>query len=181
MHGDGVHFRLLPQAGGGRGGEEDSQGGIQTRHENPGRLGGKHIDSEKKYYIADPGLKNAREHFRQNDLSHIMENIIYNELRCRGYDVDVGSLYRTESEDGKRKRIGCEVDFVANRGNTRVYIQSAYHMDVDVQKREKRPYLSMKDSFRKIIISMDGKDGRYDEDGVESISLIGFLMDPDSI
>ena len=73
------------------------------------------------------------------------------------------------------------MDFVANRGNTRVYIQSAYHMDVDVQKREKRPYLSMKDSFRKIIISMDGKDGRYDEDGVESISLIGFLMDPDSI
>lgn len=143
--------------------------------------GRKHIDSEKKYYIADPGLKNAREHFRQNDSSHIMENVIYNELRCRGYDVDVGFLYRTESEDGKRKRIGCEVDFVANRGNTRIYIQSAYHMDVDVQKREKRPYLSMKDSFRKIIISMDGKDGRYDEDGVESISLIGFLMDPDSI
>ena len=73
------------------------------------------------------------------------------------------------------------MDFVANRGNTRVYIQSAYHMDADVQKREKRPYLSMNDSFMKIIISMDGKDGRYDEDGVESISLIGFLMDPDSI
>ena len=143
--------------------------------------GRKHIDSEKKYYIADPGLKNAREHFRQNDTSHIMENIIYNELRCRGYDVDVGTIYRTQSEDGKRKRIGCEVDFVANRGNTRIYIQSTYRMDGDVQKREKRPYLSMKDSFRKIIISMDGKDGRYDEDGVESISLIGFLMDPDCI
>lgn len=143
--------------------------------------GRKHIDSEKKYYIADPGLKNAREHFRQDDVPHIMENIIYNELRCRGYDVDVGSLYMTESNDGKRRRIGCEVDFVANRGNTRVYIQSAYHMEEDVQKREKRPYLSMKDSFRKVIITMDGRGGRYDEDGIERIGLIEFLMDPSSI
>ncbi len=143
--------------------------------------GRKHIDSEKKYYIADSGLKNAREHFRQNDASHIMENLIYNELRCRGYDVDVGTIYRTESEDGKRKRVGSEVDFVANCGNTRIYIQSAYHMNDDVQKREKRPYLSMKDSFRKVIITMDGGSGRYDEDGIEWIGLIEFLMDPNSI
>ncbi|AGI47742.1 hypothetical protein TALC_00746 [Thermoplasmatales archaeon BRNA1] len=110
-----------------------------------------------------------------------MENVIYNELRCRGYDVDVGTIYRTKSEDGKRKRIGSEVDFVANRGNTRIYIQSAYTLDGDVQTREKRPYLSMKDSFRKIIITMDGRSGRYDEDGIERIGLMEFLMGPDSI
>ena len=143
--------------------------------------GRKHIDSEKKYYIADSGLKNAREHFRQNDTTHIMENIIYNELRCRGYDVDVGSVYRTRTSDGKRKRIGCEVDFVANRGNDRVYIQSSYRMDEDVEKRERRPYLSIKDSFRKIVITMDGGKRRYDEDGIERIGLIEFLMDPESV
>ncbi|KUE73041.1 hypothetical protein AUQ37_04055 [Candidatus Methanomethylophilus sp. 1R26] len=143
--------------------------------------GRKHIDSEKKYYIADVGLKNAREHFRQNDRSHIMENIIYNELRCRGYDVDVGSLYRTESGSSGRRRIGCEVDFVANRGNERVYIQSAYSIDGEAELREKRPYLSIRDSFRKIIITMDGGKGRYDEDGIERIGLIEFLTDPESV
>lgn len=143
--------------------------------------GRKHIDSEKKYYIADIGLKNAREHFRQNETSHIMENVIYNELRCRGYDVDVGSLYRTVSEGDRRRRIGCEVDFVANRGNTRVYIQSAYRMDGAVEEREKRPYLSMRDSFRKIIITMDGGRRRFDEDGIERMGLIEFLTDPDSV
>ena len=143
--------------------------------------GRKHIDTEKKYYVADVGLKNAREHFRQDDASHIMENIIYNELRCRGYDVDIGTFYRTESDKGKRKRISCEVDFVANRGNNKVYIQSAYRLDGDVVKREKRPYLSLKDSFRKIIITMDGRGMRYDEDGIERIGLIEFLMDPESI
>ena len=143
--------------------------------------GRKHIDAEKKYYISDVGLKNAREHFRQNESSHIMENIIYNELRCRGYDVDVGTVYTTKKEDGKRKRIGCEVDFVANRGNDRVYIQSTYQMDEDkVRQREKRPYLSVKDSFRKVIITMDGRHSRFDEDGVEHIGLIDFLLDPHS-
>ena len=143
--------------------------------------GRKYIDAEKKYYISDVGLKNAREHFRQNESSHIMENIIYNELRCRGYDVDVGTVYTTKKEDGKRKRIGCEVDFVANRGNDRVYIQSTYRMDEDkVRQREKRPYLSVKDSFRKVIITMDGRHSRFDEDGVEHIGLIDFLLDPHS-
>ena len=143
--------------------------------------GRKHIDSEKKYYIADIGLKNAREHFRQNDTSHIMENLIFNELRCRGFDVDVGAIYTSQSSEGKRKRIGSEVDFVANRGNNRIYIQSAYHLEGAVQEREKRPYLSIRDSFRKIIITMDGREGRYDEDGIERIGLIEFLMNPSSI
>ena len=143
--------------------------------------GRKHIDSEKKYYIADSGLKNAKEHFRQNDSTHIMENIIYNELRCRGYDVDIGTIYKTQTSSGKRKRISYEVDFVANRGNDRVYIQSAYRMDEDVEKREKRPYLSMKDSFRKIIITMNGGKKRYDADGIERIGLIEFLMDSESV
>ena len=144
--------------------------------------GRKHIDSEKKYYVADIGLKNAREHFRQDDGPHIMENLIYCELRCRGYDVDVGSLYTTETDQGRRRRIGCEVDFVANRGNERIYIQSVYSMGrEDVRLREKRPYLCIKDSFRKVIITLDGKGRRYDEDGIERIGLIDFLMDPDCI
>lgn len=143
--------------------------------------GRKYIDSDKKYYISDVGLKNAKEHFRQNDVSHIMENIIYNELRCRGYDVDVGSLYRSLSDGNGRRRIACEIDFVANRGNMRVYIQSAYHTEGYVDDREKRPYLAMKDSFRKVIITMDGGKGRYDEDGIERMGLTEFLMDPNSI
>ncbi len=111
-----------------------------------------------------------------------MENIIYNELRTRGFDVDIGSVYRTESDGGKRKRIGCEVDFVANRGNNRVYIQSAYRIDgEEVWNRERRPYLSLKDSFRKIIITMDGRGRRCDEDGIVRMGLIEFLMDPESI
>lgn len=143
--------------------------------------GRKYIDSDKKYYISDVGLKNAKEHFRQNDASHVMENMIYNELRCRGYDVDVGSLYRSLSDGNGRRRIACEIDFVANRGNMRVYIQSAYHTEGSVDDREKRPYLAMKDSFRKIIITMDGGKGRYDEDGIERMGLTEFLMDPNSI
>lgn len=143
--------------------------------------GRKYIDSDKKYYISDVGLKNAKEHFRQNDASHIMENIIYNELRCRGYDVDVGSLYRSLSDGNGRRRIACEIDFVANRGNMRVYIQSAYHAEGSVDDREKHPYLAMKDSFRKVIITMDNGKGRYDEDGIERMGLTEFLMDPNSI
>lgn len=143
--------------------------------------GRKHIDSEKKYYVADPGLKNAKEHFRQNDSAHIMENIIYNELRCRGFDVDVGSIYKTRTVGDKREKIGCEVDFVANRGNERVYIQSAFNLDGEVEKREKSPYLSMSDSFRKIIITKDGGRSRYDEDGIERMGLIEFLMNPNSV
>lgn len=143
--------------------------------------GRKYIDSDKKYYISDVGLKNAKEHFRQNEASYIMENIIYNELRCRGYDVDVGSLYRSLSDGNGRRRIACEIDFVANRGNMRVYIQSAYHTEGSVDDREKRPYLAMKDSFRKVIITMDDRKGRYDEDGIERMGLTEFLMDPNSI
>lgn len=143
--------------------------------------GRKHIDSEKKYYVADPGLKNAKEHFRQNDSAHIMENIIYNELRCRGFDVDVGLIYKTRTVGDKRERIACEVDFVANRGNERVYIQSAFNLDGEVERREKRPYLSMSDSFRKIIITKDGGRSRYDEDGIERMGLIEFLMNPNSV
>lgn len=143
--------------------------------------GRKHIDSEKKYYIADVGLKNARENFRQNEASHSMENMIYNDLRCRGYIVDVGSFYRTESSEGRRNRIGCEVDFVANKGNSRVYIQSAYLTTDIADERERRSLLSVRESFRKIIITMDGGKRRYDQDGIERIGLVEFLMDPDVV
>ena len=144
--------------------------------------GRKHIDSEKKYYIADSGLKNAKEHFRQNDSTHIMENIIYNELRCRGFDVDVGAVYTTKMENGKRKRIGCEVDFVANRGNERVYIQSAFSIPDDIKMdQEKTSLRHIKDSFPKIIVRMDTLNRWYDEEGYLHINLLDFLMDKKSV
>lgn len=144
--------------------------------------GRKHIDSEKKYYIADSGLKNAKEHFRQNDSTHIMENIIYNELRCRGFDVDVGAVYTTKMENGKRKRIGCEVDFVANRGNERVYIQSAFSIPDDIKMdQEKTSLRHIKGSFPKIIVRMDTLNRWYDEEGYLHINLLDFLMDKKSV
>ena len=144
--------------------------------------GRKYIDSEKKYYVADCGLKNAREHFRQNDPTHIMENMIYNELRCRGYDVDVGAIYKTKTDNGKRKRIGYEVDFVANRGNMRVYVQSAFSIpDSDKMDQEKSSLRPIKGSFPRVIIRMDTLGRWYDDEGYLHINLLDFLMDKNSV
>ena len=144
--------------------------------------GRKYFSSNSKFYIADVGLKNARENFRQNDKPHIMENIIYNELRCRGYDVDIGVVEITEVIDDARKKKSIEIDFVANRGNLRIYIQSAYSMyDETKRNAELRPFLKVNDSFKKIIVQREYSKPRLDENGILHIGLLNFLMDPNSI
>ena len=142
----------------------------------------KYFSTNSKFYIADVGLKNARENFRQNDKPHIMENIIYNELRCRGYDVDIGVVEITEIIDDARKKKSIEIDFVANRGNLRIYIQSAYSMyDETKRNAELRPFLKVNDSFKKIIVQREYSKPRLDENGILHIGLLNFLMDPNSI
>jgi len=144
--------------------------------------GRKYFSTNSKFYIADVGLKNARENFRQNDKPHIMENIIYNELRCRGYDVDIGVVEITEVIDDARKKKSLEIDFVANRGNLRIYIQSAYSMyDETKRNAELRPFLKVNDSFKKIIVQREYSKPRLDENGILHIGLLNFLMDPNSI
>lgn len=137
--------------------------------------GRKYINSTEKYYSADHGLVNRRLEFRQlDDKPHIMENIIYNELRSRGFSVDVGSISCREPDGSKT----LEVDFVAKKGNRMYYIQSAYHMyDESKTKQELNPLLKIKDSFRKIVIVMDSITAHMDDNGVMHIGLIEFLTD----
>ena len=144
--------------------------------------GRKYFSTNSKFYIADIGLKNAKENFRQNDRPHIMENIIFNELRCRGYDVDVGVVETTEVVEGDRKKKALEIDFVANHGNLRIYIQSAYSLDDETKRNtELRPFLKVNDSFKKVIVQKDYLRPRFDDNGILHIGLLNFLMDPNSI
>ena len=140
--------------------------------------GKKYFSYPSKYYCADTGLRNARINFRQDEETHAMENIIYNELIARGYNVDVGVV--EVSEDGKRKR--CEIDFVVNLGPERYYIQSAFNMsDENKEKTELRPLLATKDFFKKIIISKTHSKKRINEQGIIYIGLYNFLLDKDSL
>ena len=140
--------------------------------------GKKYISTPLKYYFEDVGLRNARLNFRQQEEAHIMENIIYNELVMRGFSVDVGAIDIVEK--GKRKRI--EIDFVANEGSRRYYIQSALAIP-DVQKRiqEERPLLATNDSFKKIIVVANNAKLSRDEHGVMTMSLRDFLLNPASL
>ena len=145
--------------------------------------GRKYIGTETKYYFADMGLRAAILNFRQQEETHIMENIIYNELRMRGYRVDVGMVetWKTSAE-GKNVRVPLEVDFVVNRGAERIYIQSAYRMPTDDKVvQEKRSLLNTNDNFRKIIIVGDDIKRKTDEQGIITMSLYDFLLDPHSI
>ena len=145
--------------------------------------GRKYIGTETKYYFADMGLRAAILNFRQQEETHIMENIIYNELRMRGYRVDVGLVetWKTSTE-GKNVRVPLEVDFVVNKGAERIYIQSAFRMPTeDKVVQEKRSLLNTNDNFRKIIIVGDDIKRKTDEQGIITISLYDFLLDPHSI
>ncbi len=144
--------------------------------------GKQYFSYPNKYYSVDVGLRNARLRFRQQEETHIMENIIYNELRCRGYSVDVGVVEITETVDGKRVKKQCEIDFVVNKGNKKYYIQSALNVD-DSQKMasELRPLKATKDFFKKIIISKSNMKSWTDEDGILHIGLYEFLLNPDSL
>lgn len=145
--------------------------------------GRKYIGTETKYYFADMGLRAAILNLRQQEETHIMENIIYNELRMRGYRVDVGMVETwTSNAENKTMRASLEIDFVINKGAERVYIQSAYRMpNEDKEKQEKRSLLSTNDNFRKIIITYDDIKRKTDEQGIFTISLLDFLLDPNSI
>ena len=145
--------------------------------------GRKYIGTETKYYFADMGIRAAILNLRQQEETHIMENIIYNELRMRGYRVDVGMVETwTTNAENKTMRLPLEIDFVVNKGAERIYIQSAYRMpSEEKEKQEKRSLLSTNDNFRKIIITYDDIKQKTDEQGIVTISLLDFLLNPHSI
>lgn len=145
--------------------------------------GKKHIGKLAKYYFEDVGLRNARLGFRQIEETHLMENIIYNELRVRGYHVDVGVVeYYETKADGKRGKKQLEVDFVATKGSEKYYIQSAFALPTaDKVNQEQRGLLRISDFFRKIVVVGDNIKVRRDENGIITIGLRNFLLDENSL
>lgn len=145
--------------------------------------GKSYIETPKKYYFSDIGLRNARISFRQIEQTHIMENIIYNELRMRGYNVDVGVIPSAEkNKKGSVIRKQLEVDFVCNLGSARYYIQSSYSIPDEVKRaQEIRPFRKIDDSFKKIIITKDIVPAQYDENGILTLNIYDFLLNPSSI
>lgn len=145
--------------------------------------GRKYIGSPVKYYYADIGLRNARLNFRQTEESHIMENIIYNELVARGFSVDVGVVeYNYKDGGGKNRKTNLEVDFVANDGDRRYYIQSALSVnDEEKRAQEIRPYMRIGDYFRKIVVVRDNIRPWFDEKGIMYIGVERFLLDERSM
>lgn len=141
--------------------------------------GRKYIGSLSKYYYQDVGLRNAILSFRQSEPTHIMENVIYNEMRMRGWLVDVGNIYhRVRNAEGKQQRVTLEVDFVCNKGSERIYIQSAWRMpDAEKMEQEKRSLRLVDDSFRKLLIVGEHTKQWSDENGIQIISLYDFLLD----
>ena len=142
-----------------------------------------YIETPKKYYFSDPGLRNARLNFRQSEPNHIMENIIYNELRMRGYSVDVGIVpVAGKNKNGSVSRMQLEVDFVCNLGSRRYYIQSAYSIPDDEKRaQETRPFAAIDDSFKKIIITRDVVPAEYDDNGILTLNIFDFLLDKSSL
>lgn len=143
--------------------------------------GKSYIETPKKYYFTDPGLRNARINFRQFEPTHLMENVIYNELRMRGFSVDVGVVQISEKDaEGKLVRRQLEVDFVCNMGIGKYYIQSAYSMpDAAKRAQESRPFTRIADSFKKMIITGDIVPMQYDENGILTVNIYDFLLKPD--
>ena len=151
-----------------------------TRYDVKGR---KYINSPYKYYFMDLGLRNARLNFRQFEKSHLMENLIYNELRIRGYNVDVGVVPAvTRDNEGKQQRSNYEIDFICNAGSKRYYIQSAYRMETDDKiKQEKSSLLKVEDSFKKIIIVGDEMPITRDDNGITIMNVYDFLLKSNSL
>ncbi len=145
--------------------------------------GKKHINSPYKYYFEDLGLRNARLNFRQIDKGHIMENIIYNELLRRGYNVDVGIVEVNETnKNGVRNKPQYEVDFVCNLGSKKIYIQVSYEMNsLDKEIQERKSLINIKDSFKKIIIVGDISKPRMDDNGIITMGIYYFLLNEDSL
>lgn len=141
--------------------------------------GRKYIGSLSKYYYQDVGLRNAILSFRQSEPTHIMENVIYNEMRMRGWLVDVGNVYhRVRNTEGKQQRVTLDVDFVCNKGSERIYIQSAWRMpDAEKMEQEKRSLRLVDDSFRKLLIVGEHTKQWSDENGIQIMSIYDFLLD----
>lgn len=145
--------------------------------------GRKYIGTPLKYYFEDVGLRNARLGFRQIEETHIMENIVYNELRSRGYSVDVGVVEkRGLNSEGKTERTYLEIDFIANLGSKRYYIQSAFSMPTEEKRmQEKASLVNVNDSFKKIILVKDVMNVTRDEDGITTMSIYDFLLKENSL
>lgn len=142
-----------------------------------------YIDTPLKYYFVDTGLRNARLNYRQNEENHLMENVIYNELRMRGYAVDIGmvEVYETNS-DNKRTKKQLEIDFVATLGSEKYYIQSAFEMPTgEKERQEKRPLENVDDSFKKIVIVKDDVNVKRDAQGITMMGVMDFLLNPNSL
>ena len=145
--------------------------------------GRKYIGSPLKYYFEDVGLRNARLGFRQHEETHLMENILYNELRARGFSVDVGVVpIRKTVSSGERERSQLEIDFIATLGSRKYYIQSAFSLpDAEKITQEKTPLLNVGDSFKKIIIVHDTLNIRRDDDGITTMNIYDFLLNEHSL
>ena len=145
--------------------------------------GRKYIGSPLKYYFEDVGLRNARLGFRQYEETHLMENILYNELRARGFSVDVGVVpIRKTVSSGERERIQLEIDFIATLGSRKYYIQSAFSLpDEEKITQEKTPLLNVGDSFKKIIIVHDTLNIRRDDNGITTMNIYDFLLNEHSL
>ena len=145
--------------------------------------GKKYINSPYKYYFEDIGLRNARLNFRQTEENHVMENIIYNELKFRGYNVDVGvvNIYTTD-KNGKRILKNYEVDFIATQGSNKYYIQSAFSIsNFEKLQQENNSLINIQDSFKKIIVVKDNIKPRHDENGITTIGIYNFLLNQNSL
>ncbi len=142
--------------------------------------GKSYIETPKKFYFSDLGLRNARINFRQFEQTHAMENAIYNELRTRGYSVDVGVVPITEKDNaGKTIRKQLEIDFICNIGAVKCYIQSAYSLpDEEKRNQEIRPFRKIDDSFKKIVVTKDMVPANYDEHGILTVNIYDFLLEP---
>lgn len=144
--------------------------------------GKKYFEYPSKYYCTDIGLRNARLNFRQQEETHIMENVIYNELLCRGYSVDVGVVEIVERKDNKQSKKQCEIDFVVNVGSKKYYIQSALNVsDPTKMDTELRPLKNTNDFFKRIIISKTSQKPWTDEDGILHLGLYEFLLNENAI
>lgn len=145
--------------------------------------GRKYIGTPLKYYFEDVGLRNARLGFRQVEETHLMENIIYNELRIRGFQVDVGVVpKRIRNKDGKLEKKQFEIDFIANLGSRRYYIQSAFSLpDEKKEKQEKESLINVNDSFKKIVVVKEVMKVKHDDNGITTMSIYDFLLKENSL
>lgn len=145
--------------------------------------GRRYIDTPQKYYFVDMGLRNARLNFRQDERTHIMENVVFNELLIRGYNVDVGVVPLTYTDvGGCRRKAQLEIDFVCNLGSRRYYVQSAYHIDSDEKRIQEQASLrKVGDSFKKIVVVGDDVAIRRNEEGITTMSIYDFLLNETSL